>query len=357
MELRPKILIAVQSQYGGHLARALVYQEILADQFRITLATVGGPPAAWFLKAVDALPDKPALFHFPGPAMAEDSRGRISFSRTTLQYCRDLGRLMQSSGGIAEFVLRLQPHLVISDFEPRIASFCLRYRVPLVTIDAHRRFYLRDCPRPPLRSPGVLRDYAGMRAAMLLMHRTGDLNIALSLFPIATRAKEATCVLPPLIRRAAFELEPRSGEHLLIYHNSGGEKQDILKQCRGIPTIVYGYQTDETIDTIRFKRSSSREFLEDLAGCRAYTSRAGFESVAEALYYGKPCTLAPQGRQYEQRMNGDHAARLGAVTTSRFDYRAAYENQRQTLIDRHWLSSAHDRFRELIVEFADPFVP
>ncbi|MEQ9363826.1 MAG: glycosyltransferase family protein, partial [Leptospirales bacterium] len=294
VELRPKIVIAVQSQYGGHLARALVYQEILADRFHITLATVGGAPAPWFLKAINALPDKPALFHFPGPAMAEDARGRISFSRTTWQYCRNLGRLIRTSGGIAEFVFRLQPRLVISDFEPRIASFCIRYRVPLVTIDAHRRFYLRGCPRPPLRGPGVLRDYLGMQAAMLLMHRTGDLNIALSLFPIATRAKEATCVLPPLIRRSAFEIKPRAGEHLLVYHNSGGEKEDIVKQCRDIPTIVYGYQTEERIGRVHFKRSSSREFLEDLASCRAYASRAGFESVAEALLFGKPCTLVPQ---------------------------------------------------------------
>lgn len=350
-------MIAVQSQYGGHLARALVYREILADQFHITLATVGGPPAPWFLKAIDALPEKQAMYHFPGPAMAEDALGRISFSRTTWQYCRNMGRLIRTSGGIAEFVLRLQPQLVISDFEPRIASFCLRYRVPLVTIDAHRRFYLQGCPRPPVRSPGVLRDYLGMQAAMLLMHRTGDLNIALSLFPIVTRAREATCVLPPLIRRAAFEIQPTPGEHLLIYHNSGSEKADIIEQCQGFPTIVYGYQVDETVGTIQFKRSSSREFLEDLAACRAYASRAGFESVAEALLFGKPCTLVPQGRQYEQRMNGTHAAKLGAVLSSHFDYRAAYENRQATVLDRKWLASAHDRFRELITEFADPFIP
>ncbi len=357
MELRPKILIAVQSQYGGHLARALVYQELLADRFQITLATVGGKPAAWFLKAIEELPEKPELYHFPGPAMAEDAHGGISFSRTTWQYCRNLGRLIRTSGGIAEFVLRLQPQLVISDFEPRIASFCLRYRVPLVTIDAHRRFYLRGCPRPRLRGPGILRDYLGMQAAMLLMHRTGDLNIALSLFPIATRAREATCVLPPLIRRTVFDIESHAGEHLLIYHNSGGEQDDVIAQCQGIPTIVYGYPIKETVGTIQFKPASSSGFLKDLAGCRAYASRAGFESVAEALYFGKPCTLVPQGRQYEQRMNGDHAEKLGAITATRFDYRAAYENRRPTLLDRHWLASAHDRFRELINEFADPFVP
>ena len=357
MELQPRILIAVQSQYGGHLARALVYREILASSFQVTIATIGGPPAAWFLRAIDALPEDQPLFHFPGPAMAEDARGRISFSRTIWRYCHDLGQLIRTSSSLAAFVLRLRPQLVISDFEPRVSSFCLRYRIPLVTIDAHRRFYLRECPRPPVREPTVLRDYLGMRAAMVLMHRRGDLNIALSFFPIATHAREATCVLPPMIRRAAFEIDPVKGDHLLIYHNSGGEKEDILNQCQGLPVIVYGYQVDETIGTIQFKRSSSREFLIDLARCRAYASRAGFESVAEALYFGKPCTLVPQGRQYEQRMNGMHAERLGAVVVDRFDYRAAYENRHATLLDRRWLATAHDRFRELISEFADPIIP
>jgi uncharacterized protein (TIGR00661 family) len=349
---RPPILLAIQSQYGGHLARALVYREVLADRFTVHIATVGRPPAPWFVDAV-AQPVR----SFPGPAMAEDARGQISFSRTIYSYARNLRQFWTSSTQIAEFVLQLQPCLVISDFEPRISSFCQRYRVPLVTIDAHRRFYLKDCPRPTPASPARLREYLGLQAAMLLMHRTGDLNIALSLFPIATRSREATAVLPPLIRAAVLDINATPGDHLLVYHNSGGERDDILAQCQGIPTIVYGYDVDETLGSVRFKRSSAQEFVRDLAECRAYASRAGFESVAEALYLGKPCYLVPQGRQYEQRVNAMHAAGLGARIADRFDYAVAYANRRSTRLDRGWVRSARERFMELIAEFADPFIP
>lgn len=353
MDLRPRILIAVQAQYGGHLARALVYLEILKTEYDISMATVGAQPADWFRDALAA--HQVELLEFPGPGMVEDSRGGISFGGTLLKYMRDLPRFAASTGAIAETLFRLKPIAVISDFEPHVADLCTRFRIPLLTIDAHRRFYLRACPRPALNSPAVWRDYLGMRTALTLMHRRGDLNIALSLFPLRSSSREAICILPPLLRSTALKLTPTAGDHLLVYHNSGGEREDILAQCQGIPTRVYGYgnDSDETIGTVQFRRASSEGFLQDLASCRAYASRAGFESVAEAMLLGKPCQLVPQNRQYEQRMNALHAARLGAVVSKRFDYRAAYNNRQRTLLDRGWLSSAHERFRELVRELPE----
>ena len=46
-------------------------------------------------------------------------------------------------------------------------------------------------------------------------------------------------------------------------------------------------------DTLTFHRINDEKFLKMMAGCKAFATTAGFESVCEALYMGKPCMLIP----------------------------------------------------------------
>ena len=52
------------------------------------------------------------------------------------------------------------------------------------------------------------------------------------------------------------------------------------------------------------------EFLRQMAGCKAYASTAGFESVCEAMYLGKPILMVPA--HIEQECNAFDAMQNGA---------------------------------------------
>lgn len=54
-------------------------------------------------------------------------------------------------------------------------------------------------------------------------------------------------------------------------------------------------------------------FLERLARCRAYVGTAGFESLCEALWLGKPTLAIPVDGHDEQRFNAADALRAGAA--------------------------------------------
>ena len=56
-------------------------------------------------------------------------------------------------------------------------------------------------------------------------------------------------------------------------------------------------------------------FLRSLASCRAYATTAGFESVCEAMYFGKPILMVPA--HIEQDCNAYDACRCGAGITAR----------------------------------------
>ena len=82
--------------------------------------------------------------------------------------------------------------------------------------------------------------------------------------------------------------------------------------------------------------------LASLAGCRGYATTAGFESVCEAMYFGKPIMMIPA--HVEQECNAYDAYRTGAGVISRdFDL-----GQLAPLLDtykpipgfREWVNSA-----------------
>ncbi len=61
-------------------------------------------------------------------------------------------------------------------------------------------------------------------------------------------------------------------------------------------------------------------FLGLMAGCRAVATTAGFESVAEAAWFGKPLLVVPVEGHYEQLLNAVDAVRHGfAIGDGSFD--------------------------------------
>jgi len=65
-------------------------------------------------------------------------------------------------------------------------------------------------------------------------------------------------------------------------------------------------------------RLSDSLFLKFMAGCKAYATTGGFESVCEAMYMQKPVLMVPT--HIEQECNVIDAARSGAgVSAGEFD--------------------------------------
>ena len=67
-----------------------------------------------------------------------------------------------------------------------------------------------------------------------------------------------------------------------------------------------------------FHPLDDKAFLEHMAGCRAYASTAGFESICEAMYMGKPILMVPA--HIEQECNAHDAMLAGAgIVSDEFD--------------------------------------
>ena len=84
-----------------------------------------------------------------------------------------------------------------------------------------------------------------------------------------------------------------------------------------------GAPDDETVDaTLTFHRLDGSKFLRYMAGCRALVSTAGFESICEAAWLGKPVLVVPVQNHAEQMLNALDVVGAGfgvADTTFRLD--------------------------------------
>lgn len=81
-----------------------------------------------------------------------------------------------------------------------------------------------------------------------------------------------------------------------------------------------GAPDEETIQEGLVVHQLSDWFLDHKARCSGVVCTAGFESVAEALFLGKPACMIPTGNHYDQFVNAFDAERRGlALSAESFD--------------------------------------
>lgn len=93
---------------------------------------------------------------------------------------------------------------------------------------------------------------------------------------------------------------------------------------------------------LSFHQLNDTLFVRYMAGARAYATTAGFESVCEAMYLGKPVLMVPT--HIEQACNAFDAVHAGAgVIADRFDLDALLQlsqTHQPNLAFSHWVKQA-----------------
>ena len=125
-------------------------------------------------------------------------------------------------------------------------------------------------------------------------------------------------VVPPLLRRDVLCCEATDGDYVHGYMVNAGFGESITQwhgQHPEVPLHFFWDKPDEPEvcrmdETLSFHQLDDEKFLRYMSGCRAYATTAGFESVCEAMYLGKPLLMVPA--HIEQDCNAHDAARGGA---------------------------------------------
>jgi hypothetical protein len=98
------------------------------------------------------------------------------------------------------------------------------------------------------------------------------------------------------------------------------QKIEAFWDKKGVPDFF------QPLPNVIFHKVNDILFLEKMSQCMALMTTAGFESVCEAMYLGKPVMMVPVGGQYEQNCNALDAKISGAgIIGKSFDFKLLYD--------------------------------
>lgn len=242
-----------------------------------------------------------------------------------------------------------------------ITSSLFRLGVPEVCI-GHQYLFLH----PSFQMPGK---YLLPESLLKFFTRITSLGatsrLALSIRDYPDDPVHGIRVVPPLLRREAKTIIRHHANYIMGYILNAGFAEDVKAWHEKHPHTQLHFFWDKPgapeelkiDDTLTFHRINDVKFLKLLAGCKAYATTAGFESVCEALYMGKPCMMIPA--HVEQECNALDAEReLAGVRSEVFDISKLKDFAREYEEDvefRMWENHADTRIMAAIENAYDTY--
>lgn len=342
-----RIVYGVQSTGKGHLSRLLGLLPLFRREGHDLLVFVTGrwDPPSYFLDAL-----APTRYRrFAGVSMVEDGVGGVSKRGTVKAFATRLPGLFHSFRRAQRLISVFNPDLIVSDFDPVTGSPFVAPSVLKVGIGNHFTLARPGAAHPP----GLKMERFNVRVVEKLFTSGLDVRIGCHFYPL----DEET--LPPILRPDALAYEPENRGHLLVYHAFPGLLEPIVdyaKRHPETPIVVYGYRSRPrgVPDSVRFENDANR-FLADLATCDAFVGTAGFQTIAEAFYFGKKLVMQPIEGHYEQLWNAAEVERHGMGRRCHGDLESALAQPLDRALHERlvpWYRSGAQRHYERILGYA-----
>jgi len=180
-------------------------------------------------------------------------------------------------------------------------------------------------------------------------------KLALSLYAAPDLPKKRIIVGPPILRKQLFQLESKpDGDFVLVYLlNHGYAEQIISWSAKNPQTKLHCFYDKpgapaefQHSPSLTFHRLDGEKFLQMMAQCRHVVCTAGFESVSEAAWLGKPLFLVPVENHVEQQVNALDAEQFGlglAEKSFNLDRLAELPDSLPVEKFRHWIDCAPEK--------------
>jgi uncharacterized protein (TIGR00661 family) len=281
----------------------------------------------------------------------------VSNTATLLAALVNLPKYARLVRRLDEIVRAAQPDVIINFFEPIAALYALtrRQRPPVVAIGHQFMFQHPGY----VRTPQLWKQLLSMKLYTRLLGACST-KLALSLYEAPDLPQARMFVGPPLLRQQLFSLESNTnGDFTLVYLLNHGYAEQIIRWSAANPDTKLHCFYDKPGAPAELRHSSSltfhkldgEKFLKMMAECRNVVCTAGFESVSEAAWLGKPLFLVPVENHVEQQVNAIDAQQFGiglAERTFNLDRLAELPERLPVETFRAWMDSAPKKFFQTI---------
>lgn len=322
-----KYLFIIQGEGRGHLTQAIALSELLRkNNHEVVGALVGCADGndipKFFLDNF-----KHSSFSFTSPCLIYCKKSKaLDIYKTLTNSLLNVRKHFSSLKKIHTSINQLKPDVVINFYDVLggLHQFLFRPKIPMVCI-AHQYLLLHPNFEHP-KNHWLDKLLVNTNTQITALGSTKKL--ALSFTSFSNDEKQNIYVIPPLLRSEIAQLQTTKKDYVLAYLTQHSLADELIKWHAKNPKIKVHCFWDKPQNTEVFKHSSNlyfhringQKFLEMMQNCKGLVSTAGFESVCEAMFLGKPTLMIPVPKHYEQACNALDAKRAGAgITGSKFD--------------------------------------
>lgn len=344
-----RILFVIQGEGRGHLTQALsLRQKLVGEGHEVVGVLVGKSPArrlpAFFLDKIGV-----PVYPFESPNFLPTAKNKqVNLAASIVYNLVRLPKYLLSVRFINRMIRETEADVVVNFYEllTGFTYFLFRPKALMICI-AHQYLFLH----PDFKFPDENRlELAMLRFFTRLTAIGAAKKLALSFRKMREYGPEGLIVVPPLLRHEVLDIKSKLGEYLFGYLLNSGFSEEIIDWHRAHPEQELHFFWDRKTETAEFKVDERLSFhqLDDLlflyymSGAKAYATTAGFESVCEAMYLGKPILMVPT--HIEQACNAYDAALSGAgIVADCFDLDRLSElskNHSGNMSFRHWVKQA-----------------
>ncbi|MGI6074023.1 MAG: glycosyltransferase family protein [Fermentimonas sp.] len=361
-----RFLFTIQGEGRGHYTQALSLSAMLRRHGHEVVAVLVGTSdvrqiPSFFSKKINAPIEK---FRSPNfTSFYKNKKPRILMSVLNNSVHTFIFR--KSIGIVKNAIEEHKPDMVINFYEMitglsyGLYRFDKKMNIPMVCI-AHQYILLNSKYKT---TPEQDIKYYWLRMLSKVTSNRASKILALSFRNMP--GDDKVVIVPPLLRSEVFKIEPTDGNYIHGYMLNSGYFEEINKWHKKNPHIPLRFFWDnkeaeeETLvdDNFILYKLDDEKFLRNMAGCMAYATTSGFESVCEALYYRKPTLMIPV--HVEQAFNAYDAQLSGVgIIGNKFKFNKLLEFKEKSYNPdenfKSWVLEAEDRILKEITSVYKP---
>jgi uncharacterized protein (TIGR00661 family) len=358
-----RYLFIVQGEGRGHMTQAISLAEMLRDEgHEIVQVLVGKSPRReipdFFYEKIHAPVDT-----FESPNFVVDAKNKkIRIWPSIWNNLLQAPIYFKSISKIKNTVSEKQPDVIVNFYELIAGFYTFLFKSNAKVVVMGHQFLLQH---PQFVFPkGFWMDRHMMAFYSYILALRADKKLALSFRPMPDVPRKRLYVVPPLLRSEVKKLSPENRGFILGYILNAGYAEEIEQWHLHNKQYEMHFFWDkkdapedlQVHENLWFHKLNDVKFLDMMSKCGGYCSTAGFESICEAIYLGKPIMMVPTYGHFEQACNALDATLAGAGIKNdvfNLDPFIAYLPKHKDISNsfRQWADSSKDRFLKLLTDF------
>ena len=345
-----KFLFIIQGEGKGHLTQALTLEEMLIRNGHEVVEVLVGHGSERTLPGFFNRNIHAPVKRFISPSYVttsnegEQTRLRKKLTESLLgvpEYYKSMcyinDRIKKTGAEVVINFYELLTGLTYALFRPSVPYICIGHQYMFL----HRDY---EFPENHITKTMLLRLYTRLTSLR------AKKRIALSLKGMSDDNDERIAVVPPLLRREILAISPEEGNYVNGMLTNDDLFQGVDESHKNYPNVPLRFfwnnfeaEEDTTVDdTLSYHLVNDVKFLNFIGKCKVYANNAGFESICEAMYLGKPLLMIP--RHIEQRCHAHQAKKMGAgVVSDKIDLKQILDYSEQYHANSefvHWVRSS-----------------